>query len=104
MAEFGMSVLALLVHMYDLRGGKAVEPGGRGVAVSPDVFGVDQIVDFELRQFLRLRDGVHAVARLSEDRADFGFTPLERLQIGKPRCLRSRPDRRFRASAIPAIA
>src|SRR5664280_3697790 len=65
--------------MDDLRWGEAVEPRRRRIGVGADVFRVDQVVDFQLRQFFRLGDRVHPVASLSEYRADPGRASLERL-------------------------
>ena len=46
--------LTLQIDMNDLRRGEAVKPSGGSVAVSADVFRVNQIVDFKFRQLIGL--------------------------------------------------
>ena len=63
--------------MHHLRRLETVEVRGGGVAVRANVLRVEQIVDLQPGQFLGLNDGVHAVAGLSEYRADFGVALFE---------------------------
>src|SRR5580765_5944658 len=68
----------LLSHMHYFGGSEAVEPGGRSVAVSADLLGVDQIVDLQVRQLLGLNDRIHAVAGLSEYGAHLAIAAFDR--------------------------
>ena len=71
----------LLVDVNDGCRRKSVEPGRRSIAVSADVFRIDQIIDLEVRQLLRLRNGVQTITGLPVDRADFGCAFFKRLEM-----------------------
>jgi len=64
-----------------LAGAKTVEPGGRGIAVSADGFAINQVVQLQVGQILRKRNGVQRVAGLAEDGADFGRAALEGFEV-----------------------
>jgi hypothetical protein len=73
--------LALFVQVDDLSWGKSVKPGCRSAAIGPYILGIDQILDFELRQLFGQGDGIQSIASLPKNGADLRFAPLERFQM-----------------------
>src|SRR5215472_15881973 len=72
---------ALDVDVHDLRGREAVEPGGRGVAVSADVFGVHEVVNFQFRKFFGERNCIQRITSLAKHSADLRAALFERLEM-----------------------
>src|SRR5438874_10406798 len=67
--------------MHDLGRGKAVEPSCGGVAVSADILGINQVLDFQVGQLFRKRDSIQSVTGLTEHRTNFGLALLKRAQV-----------------------
>src|SRR5262249_22651775 len=71
----------LLVDMDDLCRSEPVEPRGRGVAISSNVLRIDQVLDFQFRQYFRKGDSIERVTRLPEYGTDLLLADLEGLQM-----------------------
>src|SRR5205823_3418353 len=68
------------IDVNHLCGRESIEPRRRGVAVGADVLGINQILNLQRRQLLGLRDGIEAIARLTEHSGNLLLAALKRLQ------------------------
>ena len=68
----------LLINVDNLCGREAVEARRGRPCVGADVFGVNEIADFQVGQLVRQRDGVEGVAGRAEDGRDLLGAFLER--------------------------
>src|SRR5437870_4421709 len=60
---------------------ESIEPSGGSIAISADVLGINQVLNFQLRQFLGKRDRIERIAGLAKDSADLGFPFFERFEV-----------------------